>query len=359
VISAFSLFASEDTVRTEQARIAGLDVLRGCAAAAVMLHHHGQYYDVLFPGRTPLSFDMGPGHFGVELFFIISGFVILMTTKRKKTVRAFAISRATRLMPAFLASLLLATAIRILWPMPPLDIPTLRQFLTNLTMAPSLFGEVGVDLPYWTLTYELVFYVFMALILRLGLLRWIEWLGLLGLAVSCLFLATLDVQLHHRSAILLLVYYSNFFLIGICLYRFHARAARPITYIALACAIVVTARGGGEQAFYAPGYVYLPLTVVFASLVWFGATRHGKWLAWSPLIFLGQISYPLYLVHGVLGFTIIRFCVEYGWSTLNGVIAAGIVSVIAAILLHYLVEAPGARWSRAMFRKPLAPAISP
>ncbi|MEA2806537.1 MAG: hypothetical protein QOJ17_678, partial [Rhodospirillaceae bacterium] len=72
-----------------------------------MLHHHGQYYDVLFPGRTPLSFDMGPGHFGVELFFIISGFVILKTIERKKTVREFAISRATRLMPAFLAALLL------------------------------------------------------------------------------------------------------------------------------------------------------------------------------------------------------------------------------------------------------------
>jgi peptidoglycan/LPS O-acetylase OafA/YrhL len=359
VSSAFFPFASENTVRTEQARIAGLDVLRGCAAAAVMLHHHGQYYDVLFPGRTPLSFDLGPGHFGVELFFIISGFVILKTIERKKTVREFAMSRATRLMPAFLAALLLATALRILWPMPPLDIPTLRQFLTNLTMAPSLFGEVGVDLPYWTLTYELVFYVLMALILRLGLLRVIEWLGLLGLAVSCLFLAILDVQVHHRTAIVLLVYYSNFFLIGICLYRMHSRMARPITYIALACAIVVTARGGGEQAFYAPGYVYLPLTAAFAFLVWFAANKHGKWLVWRPMVFLGQISYPLYLVHGVLGFTIIRFGVEYGWSTINGVIAAGIVSVIVAILMHYLVEAPGTRLSRTMFGKPLAPAISP
>ena len=43
----------------------------------------------------------------------------------------------------------------------------------------------------------------------------------------------------------------------------------------------------------------------------------------------------------------------------TGVIAAGIVSVIVAILMHYLVEAPGTRWSRTMFGKPLAPAISP
>jgi uncharacterized membrane protein len=73
-------------------RLIGMDALRGCAAAAVMLHHHGQYYDVLYAGRTPLSFDMGAGHFGVELFFIISGFVILMTIERRKTVRGFAIA---------------------------------------------------------------------------------------------------------------------------------------------------------------------------------------------------------------------------------------------------------------------------
>src|SRR5260370_24825874 len=133
-----------------------------------MLHHHGAYYDVLYRGRTPLSVDLTPGHFGVELFFIISGFVILMTMERKKSVLEFAPSRFARLMPAFLASLVLATTLLILWPMPPLDTPTLRQFLANLTMAPSLFGEADIDPPYWTLTYGLVLYAFMALILRFG-----------------------------------------------------------------------------------------------------------------------------------------------------------------------------------------------
>jgi peptidoglycan/LPS O-acetylase OafA/YrhL len=321
-----------------------------------MLHHHGEYYDVLYPGRTPLSFDLGPGHFGVELFFIISGFVILMTIERKNTVHDFAVSRAARLMPAFLAVLLLATVILNFWPMPPpLGTPTLRQFLANLTMAPSLFGEAAVDLPYWTLTYELMFYLYMALILRLGLLRSVEWLGLLAVAVSCLLLATVDMQLHRRSAIVLLVGYSNFFLIGICLYRFHARAARPITYLVLACAIAVAAFGGREQAFYAPGWVYLPLTAAFAFLVWFAAGNHGRWLAWPPLIFLGRISYALYLVHVVLGYSIIRFGVTQGWSTINGVIAAGVGSIVVATLVHYLVEAPGERWLRAVFASKTRP----
>jgi peptidoglycan/LPS O-acetylase OafA/YrhL len=317
-----------------------------------MLHHHGQYYDVLFPGRTPLSFDMGAGHFGVELFFIISGFVILMTIEQKKTVRAFAVARMIRLMPSFLAALLLATGLLTLWPMPPLNAPTAPQFVANLTMAPSLFGQREIDLPYWTLTYELVFYVYLAVILHFGLLRSIEWLGLLSLAINCILLMTVDVELHRRSSIVLMVHYTNFFLIGICLYRLYAGTARPVTYLALGCAIAATALGGGERAFYASGWVYLPLTAAFAALVWFATSRHGKWLAWPPLLFLGRVSYPLYLVHGVVGFAIIRLCAELGWSTLGGVLAAVTVSVSMAVLVHYLVEVPGSRLSRALLKTP-------
>lgn len=316
-----------------------------------MVHHHGEYYDVLYGGRIPLSVDLGPGHFGVELFFIISGFIILRTVELKKTVREFAISRATRLMPAFLAALVLATVLLSFWPMPPLDSPTLKQFVANLTMAPSLFAQNPVDLPYWTLTYELVFYFFMALILRFRLLHSIEALGLFLLTIDCLFLATLDPRVHLRTSIVLLVYYSNFFLIGICLYRIHQGAARPITWVALGCAIAATGLGGGERSFYAPSWIYLPLSVAFAFIVWFATSRHGKWIAWSPLVVLGRISYPLYLVHAALGYEIIRLATEHGWSTLDGVIAAGIASLIVATLLHYLVEVPGEKWSRAMLQR--------
>ena len=346
-------------VQAEQQRIAGLDVLRGFAAVAVMLHHHGQYYDVLYPGRIPLSIDLGPGHFGVELFFIVSGFVILMTIERKKAVREFAVSRLARLMPAFFTALVLATAIRLLWPVPVLDTPTLPQFLANLTMAPSLLGQPDMDMPYWTLTYELIFYVGMGLLLALCLVRRIEWLGLAAVAVSALFILTVDPRQHYRTSILLQVYYSNFFLIGICLYRIHVRQARWITWFALVCAVAVTALGGGERSFDAPGSVYLPLTIAFTALVWFAVSRHGRWIAWPPLVFLGRISYPLYLVHVVLGFAIIRWSIALGWSTLTGVIAAGVACLLVATLMHYYIELPGGRWVRAAFASRLPASTLP
>jgi peptidoglycan/LPS O-acetylase OafA/YrhL len=316
-----------------------------------MLHHHGQFYDVLFPGqRVPPPVDPGAGHFGVELFFIISGFVIFMTIERKETVREFAVSRLTRLMPTFVVAMLLATALLLLWPMPPLQSPTLRQFLANLTMAPTFFGELEIDMPYWTLTYELVFYVFMAVVMALGLLRSTEWIGLAGIAISCVFIATLDVRLHHRSAIVLLVYYSSFFLIGICLYHIHQRTARPITYVVLAVAIAATAMGGGERSFHTPGSIYLPLTMALTLFVWF-AGEHGHLIAWRPLIFLGRISYPLYLVHVAVGFQIIRLGVERGWSTVTGIALATVVCLAVATLLHYAVELPGQRWGRALAKR--------
>jgi peptidoglycan/LPS O-acetylase OafA/YrhL len=333
-------------VQQQAGRIAGLDVLRGLAAVAVMLHHHGEYYDALYRGRTPLFVNLHAGHFGVELFFIISGFVILMTIERKGTVRDFAVSRFTRLMPAFVAALVIASVILSLWPMPPLQAPTARQFLANLTMAAELLGESYVDLPYWTLTYELIFYVLMAVVLAFGRLRSLEWLGLLAIAVGLAFLALSDPKLHRRTSIVLLVGYSNFFLIGICLYRIHMHQARPITWIALLVAIAVTALGGGERAFYASGVLYLTLTVIFAAMVWFMTSPRGARFAWSPLVFLGGISYPLYLVHVGLGFPLIRWLTAGGWSTLASTAAAGVASIAVATVLHYAVEEPAARWLR-------------
>jgi peptidoglycan/LPS O-acetylase OafA/YrhL len=272
--------------------------------------------------------------------------VILMTAERKRTVRAFAVSRFTRLMPAFVVALMLATTILVLAPMPPLLTPTPRQFLANLTMAPILFMEAPIDLPYWTLTYELVFYGYMALILRFGLLHSIEWIGLLAVAVGCLGLLTMNVEQHHRTAILLMLHYGNFFVIGLCLYRLYSRAARPITYLTLISAVLATAMGGGERTFYASGSLYLSLASAFALLVWFATSKQGRWLVWPPLLFFGRISYALYLVHVVVGFQIIHLGTELGWSTIAGIIAAGLGSIAVATVLHYLVEVPVMRWSR-------------
>jgi peptidoglycan/LPS O-acetylase OafA/YrhL len=163
-----------------------------------------------------------------------------------------------------------------------------------------------------------------------------------------------DPSLHRRTTIVLMAYYSNFFVIGVCLYLIHAGRARPVTWVVLGLAIAMSARGGGEQAFYASGLLYFCVTAAFALLVWLATTTLGRRAAIRPLVFLGRISYPLYLLHVVVGFQVIRIGVERGWSTAEGVAAAALVSLLAATLLHYLIEEPGERW----WRTALNPRIS-
>ncbi len=196
----------------------------GFAAAAVMLHHHGQYYDELYPGRIPLSFDLARCTSGSSCSSSSAGFVILMTIERKQTVRSLPSARARRLMPAFLAALVMADRdSHLVARCPCWTSPTVPQFLANLTMAPEpvrpgAHGHAVLDAD-----------------LRAGVLhrhgadpgarhaapdRVVRPAGRRR-GAACSSRPWMSGRTIAAS-ILLLVYYSNFFLIGICLYRIHA-----------------------------------------------------------------------------------------------------------------------------------------
>src|ERR1043166_3463819 len=101
-------------VKRESGRIGAVDALRGVAALAVVLYHYTQRYgelaehgktDAAFAGQYPSTgtvwFHVPWGHFGVQLFFMISGFVILMTVMKVRSVGEFAVLRLARLYPAY------------------------------------------------------------------------------------------------------------------------------------------------------------------------------------------------------------------------------------------------------------------
>jgi len=329
-------------IRTRD-RIEGLDALRGLAALAVLLHHDTHFYDVLYPGRAPLPFNLDAGHFGVELFFIISGFVIFMTLERKNSLYRFAVSRVARLYPAFLAAAAFTATMLYLHPLPPpLGAPSAGAILANLTMAPLLLNHTGIDLPYWTLTYELVFYVSIAAIFCLGLLGRIELVALLWLALDLVVLVS-GRHLYHRLEILLLIRYANFFFIGIALYRIRTGQATRLTYWVLALCVGITLFGGGETAFYTPGPEYFLVTLGFTALVWLATRYPVRAAAIAPLLFLGRISYPLYLIHAALGFEIIRIVQQAGGSSLLGLALAVAGALAVATLINVFVETPGKR----------------
>src|SRR5947208_2292947 len=92
-------------------RFAELDALRGIAAVMVVIFHYTWRSEKVLPGANGFTHGLSWGYFGVELFFAISGFVILMTLRQTKTSSDFVVSRFARLFPAYWAAIILTSII--------------------------------------------------------------------------------------------------------------------------------------------------------------------------------------------------------------------------------------------------------
>jgi len=158
-------------------RLLVIDLLRFIAAASVVGMHWialGNGVGPLFGPRAqpygrPYARDIFPhsvtdiltyGGLGVELFFLISGFVICMSSWGR-TLGQFGASRIARLFPAYWFAVLLTVGVLLAFPKLPMvrDFSLVRSTLINLTMTQSFFGVGDVDPVYWTLAQELRFYL--------------------------------------------------------------------------------------------------------------------------------------------------------------------------------------------------------
>ena len=153
-------------------RIQELDALRGIAAIAVLCTHYFNFYDYWHHIHNVFDGISKYGSYGVHLFFVISGFVILMTISRCKTLLDFVVSRFSRIFPAYWTAMLVTALVLTLLHSP--DRPTWLQVLVGFTMTEKLFGIPHVDGSYWTLNVELSFYFWITIIFLLGWIPRIE-----------------------------------------------------------------------------------------------------------------------------------------------------------------------------------------
>lgn len=167
-------------------RLAGLDTLRALAFTLVFAHH----YQVFVSGRATFGWASTVGWVGVDLFFVLSGYLIAsqlltgLVRGRRLSLRAFYTRRALRTLPVFWVVL----AAYFLWPavMGGRTPPTLWRFLTftqNFLLPPgTAFSHA------WSLCVEEQFYLVLPLALQLGLqlrlTRWHGWALLAGLTLA-------------------------------------------------------------------------------------------------------------------------------------------------------------------------------
>jgi peptidoglycan/LPS O-acetylase OafA/YrhL len=317
-------------------RIRELDALRGIAAMMVVLYHFITGYPILMPGvsRLPVGFEIG--QHGVELFFAISGFVIFMTLENTRTASDFIVSRFSRLYPTYWACM--AITIGVTQMMGPASLQTgMSNSIINLTMLPSIFKIPLVDPSYWSLVVELLFYAWMLLIWRQNALKHIEWILIFWILVR--FISWQPNGQHDEDTSLLIQIHIAYFAIGIISYRVWsgARKWRDQLLIVFTAFVSFTLIKTPHQI-----YVNIAIFIVMVLL----SKRKLNWLCQPPLLWLGAISYPLYLVHQFVGYAIMAKLETMGLPvSMNIFIALGAVLLLAT-LVHHLIEKPSLAWVR-------------
>ncbi|MEV0631388.1 acyltransferase family protein [Nonomuraea wenchangensis] len=335
----------------ENGRLAELDLLRFLAALAVVAFHYlvayasvwGDRPAELFPAVAPVA---GLGILGVELFFIISGFVILMTVWGKG-LGAFARSRLVRLYPAYWLSLAAVAALYGLTGAKALD-PKLStgEYLLNATMFQRLFKVTDASGVYWSLWAELRFYLLMAILVIVGVTygRVLAFCGIwLAAALALKLLQHGDVAVPPVITETVMPDYAPYFVAGMGLYLVHkhGHAWLPWIYVVAGYAMSLdSALARVHRRIDAAGFKNMPvtdtsviiaITIVFA-LMALAATGLLRLKPSRTLTALGGITYPLYLFHSIVAVAVI--------PVLSGDLPPWIVACCAtliAVLLSYLV----------------------
>jgi peptidoglycan/LPS O-acetylase OafA/YrhL len=350
-------------------RLGSLDLLRFAAALAVVGYHFTAWRSAggsawsadpsvrpadLFPVVSEMT---RYGFLGVDVFFLVSGFVICMSVWNRTTGEFFA-SRVARLYPAFWASVLLTTTVCTLWPHVREGLSP-REVLVNLTMLHEPLGVHPVDGVYWTLFVELRFYLVLA-VLALAGLTYRRVLGLcIGWTLASVFgTALADGSPALRPAVDLLVMpqWSPYFISGMALYLVYRNGSNPIVWGVVAVSWVLAVDDRLSHLGGPFGYVQVPLshtvviTVLTAAFVTvaviaLGLTDrfHVEWFTT-----LGALTYPLYLLHQNIGWTMIYALRDPLGRWLAAAVATAAV-IGLAWLVHRWVERPlGPRLRRAM-----------
>ncbi|WP_433429475.1 acyltransferase family protein [Nonomuraea sp. CA-141351] len=331
--------------------MAELDLLRFLAALAVVAFHYlvayasvwGDRPAELFPALAPIA---GLGILGVELFFIISGFVILMTVWGRG-LGGFARSRFVRLYPAYWLSLGAVAALYGLTGAKALD-PKLSpgEYLLNATMFQRLFKITDASGVYWSLWAELRFYLLMAILVIIGVTygRVLAFTGLwLTAALGLKVLAETGLFDNEVVRETVMPDYAPYFAAGMALYLIHkhGNAWLPWLYVAAGYGMSIhSALGRVHRRIEGAGFKNMPVTdtsviititliFVLMSLVALGLLRLKPS---RTLTALGGTTYPLYLLHSVLAVALIPLLTGHlpPWATAT-------VTVVAAVLLSYLV----------------------
>jgi peptidoglycan/LPS O-acetylase OafA/YrhL len=353
-----------------------IDGLRGVASMMVVFYHLYENIEPSIASWAPawIGTFLAHGNLGVEIFFVLSGFVIAHSVRNGLHsfgyLGRFAVRRSIRLDPALWLTIALEIGVIVatlrFFPSYAPAMPTAGQVAANVFYLQRFLGLPDVVPVFWTLTYEVQFYV--ALVGSLVVWRTIRLALGRGedvdapptdgmspltyglLLASCILSAAIFIGMAPLPLRGLFVDRWFQFGTGIAVwlhFRDRISSARLAPFFLLLVLATLLSPSPDRTA------SIVMIFVAAAALTAAGRLGHfHTWLAGPVWQFLGRISYSLYLIHAVVGWRLISLIKDFvgpemgivaGLATLAAGVAA---SVISAWVMYLLVEAPTIQFAR-------------
>lgn len=302
----------------------------------VVLFHaeEGRHIDTLMksiPGWTHPVFQLGNN--GVAIFFALSGFVIAHSVRNDRIslayVGRFALRRSIRLDPAYWASMILfvgMAALSATVKAEPFALPSFAQIAANVTYTQLFFGIASINTVYWTLCYEVQFYLVLVLCVmvaqRLGRGFYVIPFAIAVLWGTGLFTEPVRGLFVDR--------WHCFFLGALAYWGIKSRWSLA-GFITLSIALALSV----------PDIFTIICMITATGLLVAGKTGFiARGIGWRPLLFLGTVSYSLYLTHNPITGASFFILAKLGvpeWAALAVTIAT---CIIGAGLFWFAIERP-------------------
>jgi peptidoglycan/LPS O-acetylase OafA/YrhL len=343
-----------ETRRPKAPRLFILDGLRLLAATMVVFYHYigvpnatighqgttkavawGTSAANVFPAG--LRGVAGYGWTGVELFFMISGFVICMSGWGRRPADFF-VSRVVRLVPAYWAATAVTVLVLVVFPRLSQGVNP-SVVLANLTMVQPAYGVQNLVPAYWTLFVELTFYLLFGIVAIGGITyrRMVTFCVLwsvASIAASSAHSALLQTMINPK--------YSSYFVAGIAFFLIYKFGGNLLLWAIIVYSWLISVNRPETN----PTWQVTAVVSAFFIIMALAATHRLDKIRWRWLPFAGALTYPLYLLHQDIGFTMIAYLRNYV-PAIALVILTYVAMLGLAWLVHRGVERPVAPLLRA------------
>jgi len=335
-------------------RLATLDTFRGVAALSVVLFH-------LTLHQYDAPFQLNWGATGVDLFFIISGFVIFLTLNKTQSVLDFVVARFSRLYPVYWTAVTLTAIFMAIGSWLGYSQITFGEYVANMTMFQYYFGIRDLDGSYWTLIVEMLFYGVMLVGLWLNQLGRLEWYGLGLVLIQIIFHGWIRTVFPGGYEMIQqgfpLMNHFQLFWAGILFYKIYN--TQGVVYnkwrvggIAIAYGVTLYLYDKtGRSNLFLSFDEYSTTTTIYFVLFFLFISHKLEWINNRFTLYLGTISYSLYVIHHYFIVGVITVLKDkFAWSFVEAGAAALIAAFVLATAITYFIEKPSLRYLRTWYK---------